>query len=161
MATQWLVRNDIAFLPIFRALPELRRSTEISARLPLPLSPSRGDSGTREERRYDIAALVKAARCRKILKLKILNGDIRVRDIGGRQLSCSWWRRRGEGGGGKRERERRRKGRVSAASRRSRGKRGEKGGGGGRTKTEEIEAEGEAERRSGAILSRDCGTLLL
>jgi len=66
---------------------------------PASLTPS-GRLGTREERRYDIAALVKAARCRKILKLKILNGDIRVRDIGGRQLSCSWWLLRDGGGAG-------------------------------------------------------------
>lgn len=47
-----------------------------------------------EKCRYDIAARKGRARCRKILKLKILKararGDIRVRDIGGRQLSCSW-----------------------------------------------------------------------
>jgi len=128
-----------------------RRRTEISAP-PHPL-PSSGGSGTREEWRYDIAALVKAARCRKILKLKILNGDIRVRDIGGRQLSCSWWllrsrgrRRGGEGGG----RERSGGGRAALAPRvgvlygeRSRRETNEDGGdwsrkGGGETKWRDI-----------------------
>jgi len=64
-------------------------SSERAGSLPHFLHPSRVDEGM-EKRRYDIAARKGATRCRKILKLKILNGDIRVRDIGGRQLSCSW-----------------------------------------------------------------------
>jgi len=136
----------------FRCAPGTRVEGRRYPPPPHPL-PSSGGSGTREEWRYDIAALVKAARCRKILKLKILNGDIRVRDIGGRQLSCSWWllrsrgrRRGGEGGG----RERSGGGRAALAPRvgvlygeRSRRETNEDGGdwsrkGGGETKWRDI-----------------------